>query len=137
MEESSERLIMCHADLAASRTNYSSPQISEIKCTDYSLLGCTSMQLLSYKPMFKRNMQPPSSIKMEAAGSSKTSATSYQARPRVHKFFQKISKSHQNSWWQKCDMKQVPYRGTINIRHHRTKCFCCRTLVPTLHGHPL
>jgi len=67
---------------------------------------------------------------MEAAGSSETSATSYQAMPRAHKFSKKISKSRQNSRWQKGDMKQVPYCGPTNIRHHSTKFCCHRTPVP-------
>jgi len=46
---------MCHADLAASITKDSSLQTSEIKCTDYCLLGCDSMQSLSYILMLLRN----------------------------------------------------------------------------------
>jgi len=84
---------MCHADLAASKTNDSSLQTSEITCTDYCLSWCNSMHSVSYMPVFQRNLQPPLSIKTEAAGSSETSATSYQAMPRAHKFSKK-SLSH-------------------------------------------
>ena len=51
MQESSDRPIMCHADLAASRTKESSVQTSAIKFTDYCLLGCDPMQSLSYIPI--------------------------------------------------------------------------------------
>jgi hypothetical protein len=50
-------------------------------------------------------------------------------RAGVHKF-PKLWKSLQNSGYQNDDMKQVPYSGPINIRHHHSKFICLGFLHP-------
>jgi hypothetical protein len=132
--------IMCHADLAASRTYDSSLQTSEIKCTDYCLSWCNSMHSVSYTPMFQRNLQSPSSIKTEAAGSSETSATSYQAMPQAHKFSKK-SLSHikilggRKVTWSKFHTEKQQILGTTVQNLNATELWCLGVVHPFTMSH--